>query len=257
MNAPLETTQDRLLDGAVQLVQLRRGFRANVDSILLAAAVDLPQGTIAVEFGCGAGAALLSAAHLHPGGYFVGVERDLAAFDCAQASCLANPALRARIGLVAGDALRLFADNSVDLVFANPPFWDPQATARPRALSQAALLESASLADWIKAMARALQAKGALVMIHRAERLGEALAALARSCGKIAVLPIAPYVDAPASRILLRAEKGSRAPLRLLPPLVLHDRAAPAKYTEETEQLLRGRARIAWEAGRVTPHADS
>jgi tRNA1(Val) A37 N6-methylase TrmN6 len=44
---------------------------------------------------------------------------------------------------------------------------------------------------------------------------------------------------------LVRARKGSRAPFRLCPELVLHD-ASGAKYTPETEAILRGDAVISF-----------
>ena len=60
-------TQDGLLDGRVTLLQPEKGFRAGLDSVLLAAAVSGPEGPArALEIGCGAGAALLAAAALRP-----------------------------------------------------------------------------------------------------------------------------------------------------------------------------------------------
>ena len=46
-------------------------------------------------------------------------------------------------------------------------------------------------------------------------------------------------------RILVRATKGGKAPLLLLPPLVLHDRSG-AKHTPEAEAVLRGEAALDW-----------
>ncbi len=43
----------------------------------------------------------------------------------------------------------------------------------------------------------------------------------------------------------MRALKTGKAPLRLLPPLVLHERAG-AKHTPETEAILRGEAALDW-----------
>ena len=51
--------------------------------------------------------------------------------------------------------------------------------------------------------------------------------------------------DAPAIRVLVRARKGSRAPLALLPGLMLND--ADGKPTAEAEAILRGgAARCRW-----------
>ena len=52
-------------------------------------------------------------------------------------------------------------------------------------------------------------------------------------------------MPAPAKRVLVRAIKTGRAPLRLLPPLVLHARGG-AKHTAEAEAILRGAAALDW-----------
>jgi tRNA1(Val) A37 N6-methylase TrmN6 len=59
------------------------------------------------------------------------------------------------------------------------------------------------------------------------------------------VRAIHPFADAPASRVLVRAVKGGRAPLRILPPLILHPREG-AKHTPEAEAILRGEADLPW-----------
>ncbi len=56
-------------------------------------------------------------------------------------------------------------------------------------------------------------------------RLSAALAALQPGYGAIAVLPVHPAPDKPAIRIILRAIKGSRAPLAILPGFVLNEAA--------------------------------
>jgi tRNA1(Val) A37 N6-methylase TrmN6 len=45
--------------------------------------------------------------------------------------------------------------------------------------------------------------------------------------------------------VLVRAVKTGKAPLVLLPPLVLHPREG-AKHTDEAEAVLRGEAALGW-----------
>ena len=80
---------------------------------------------------------------------------------------------------------------------------------------------------------------GRIVVIHRADRLADLLALLGDKCGSFAIRPIHPFADEPAKRVLVQAIKTGKAPLRLLPPLVLHDRAG-AKHSAEAEAILRG-----------------
>ncbi|MCC2112793.1 MAG: methyltransferase, partial [Hyphomicrobiales bacterium] len=78
-------------------------------------------------------------------------------------------------------------------------------------------------------------------MIHRADALGDVMAALAGRFGAVAMKPLRPRRHAAATRIVIRATKGSRAPLVLLPGLVLH-RQGENGYTAEAEAILRGAA---------------
>jgi tRNA1(Val) A37 N6-methylase TrmN6 len=52
------------------------------------------------------------------------------------------------------------------------------------------------------------------------------------------VLPVAPRQGATATRVLLSGIKGSRAPLRLLPPLALH-LGKDKGYAPAAEAILR------------------
>ena len=52
MSAAQKITEDRLLDGQVLLRQGADGYRAGMDAVLLAAAIDARPGNQLVEFGC-------------------------------------------------------------------------------------------------------------------------------------------------------------------------------------------------------------
>ncbi len=51
-----------------------------------------------------------------------------------------------------------------------------------------------------------------------------------------------PRADRPAIRIVVRARRGSRAALALLPPLVLH--AADDRFSAEADAINNGRASL-------------
>jgi len=69
------------------------------------------------------------------------------------------------------------------------------------------------------------------------------LAVLAAGFGAIAVLPVYPKPGAPAIRILVRGVKASRAPLTVLPGLVLA--GADNGPAAQAEAVLRGGAALA------------
>ena len=84
-------------------------------------------------------------------------------------------------------------------------------------------------------------------MIHRADRLGDILALLSDKAGSVRIRPVHPHADQPAKRVVVRAVKSGKAPLMLLPALVLHDRSG-AKHTPQAEAIWRGEAALDWGA---------
>lgn len=232
------------LGGKIRLHQARDGYRAGLDAALLAAAIHLKPGDRAAEFGCGAGAALLGAAVLNPGARLTGVERDGAAAALALSNTDLN-ALTDRVEIVEADALARRTDPLLDAVFFNPPFFDdPNALRAPKAGKTGAWMNEAGLSAWIEAGLRRLKEGGVLTLVHRADALAAILAPLQGRAGDIAVLPVQGREGAPAKRVIVAARKVSKAPLRLLAPLVLHPDAGSA-YTSRAQALLKGEARLA------------
>ena len=101
------------------------------------------------------------------------------------------------------------------------------------------------LAAWTAFLLKAAREGGTIVMIHRADRLADLLALLAPKAGSFQVRPVHPRAEAPAKRVLVRAVKTGKAPLALLPPLVMHP-AQGAKHTPQAEAILRGETALAW-----------
>lgn len=243
--ADLETTEDALLNGRIRIRQPARGYRVNVDTLLLAAAVEAHSGERLMEAGCGVGAALLAVAIRNENVTLVGVERDQNIASVSRENVAAN-AMTHRIEVVTGDALDRSAKLGVfDGVFVNPPFDEEGEGRAPAETRRHAHVADAPLDAWIAALADRLTGGGALTMIHRASKAPELLAALEGRLGGAELIPIRPRAGETAKRVLVRARKGSRAPFRLCSGLVLHDDSG-AKYTPETEAILRGDAAISF-----------
>ena len=114
-------------------------------------------------------------------------------------------------------------ENRFDLVFANPPYFEPGRISAPGEGKAEAYIETLDLSGWVKAMAFAAKPRAPLVMIHRAAELARIIAAFDRQTGEITVLPIASKPGEEARRVLVRGRKGlKRGPVRLLAPLVTH-----------------------------------
>ena len=240
-----ELTEDALLGGRIRIRQPARGYRVNIDTLLLAAAVEAPSGARLMEAGCGVGAALIAVAARSENTQLLGVERDQNIAALARENVASN-AMSSRIEIATGDALDRGANWGVFAgVFANPPFDRENETRAPAEARRHAHITEMSLGQWVAALADRLSGGAALTLIHRAAKTGELMAAFEGRLGGVELIPIRPYAEAPAKRVIARARKGSRAPLRLLKGLDLHDRSG-AKYTAEVEALARGEAILDW-----------
>jgi len=237
---PDGTTLDRLLGGRVALLQPAAGYRVAVDPVLLAAAVQPPQGATVLDLGCGVGAAALCLLARRPDLAVTGLELqpELAALALENAR---RNGLADRFRVVQGDAARAqpaMPESGFDAVLSNPPHL-AAGTGSPTAhagRSLAHLESSLDLAAWVRRALFWLKPRGRLTLVHRADRLPELLAALGRGAGAVAIHPLWPRAGEPAKRVLLAATKGSRAPSRLLPGLVLHEGAG---FTQVAEAVLR------------------
>jgi tRNA1(Val) A37 N6-methylase TrmN6 len=248
-------TVDRWLGGRLTLLQPRRGHRVGTDAALLVAAAGTPEGRI-VDVGAGVGAVGLALAQRNPLASvdLVEIEPELARL--AESNAERN-GLQARARVLRLDALKSrerreagLADGSADYVVTNPPFFEPRAVrASPDAgKARAHVLPrgetGATLGDWIQASLAVLTPAGRLVMIHRPEALPMILAALENRVGALALTPVHPRAGASAHRLLVSGVKGSKAPLRIAPGLILH--GPDGRLTAEADAIHRGERLIDW-----------
>ena len=227
-----DITEDAVLGGRLRLRQLSRGHRVGHDSILLAAACPARAGEQAADLGAGVGAAGLALARRVEGCHVTLVEMDARLAALAEENAALNR-LSAHIKVanvdVMADACALASaglhPHSFMRVLMNPPFNDParQRISPDTRRRLAHALARGTLTAWVGAAAQLLRPSGTLSLIWRADRLEEVLQALQEQFGATTLLPIHPKPEQPAIRVLVRATRGSRAPLRLLPGLVLAD----------------------------------
>jgi tRNA1(Val) A37 N6-methylase TrmN6 len=220
-----EAAEDLFLDGRVRVVQPRAGYRAGLDAVLLAAALEAKPGARLFEAGCGAGAALLCAAWRLDGAAFTGMERDPAMAALAREGAARNGWWE-RIAVVEGDATDRagLVENGFDQAFSNPPWYEPGRMRAPAPGRARAFLAEDGLDAWVLALLHATRPGGRVTLIHRAAALANLLAALDRRAGEIEVMPVRPAPGLPARRLLVRARKGlRRGEVTLYDGLALHE----------------------------------
>jgi len=248
---PAETTRDAFLGGKVHVHQPRRGrHRAGLDAVYLAAA--LPDGTHGhvVDLGAGVGTAGFCAAARLPGIAVTLVEMDPEVLALAGRGLEdpENAGFADRVSLLEAD---ITAKGSVrhaagltpsmaDHAIMNPPYYEAERfRASPsEARAGAHMLDERGLEPWAKTATDIIREGGSLTVIFRADGLPDLLNVLKGRFGSIDVIPLRPRPDAAATRVLIRAIRASKAPLRLLPGFVLHE-GDGSDFTSQSRGVMR------------------
>ena len=220
-------TRDDFLGGRLKLLQPARGFRAGLDAVLLAAAVPGrgPRPSRVLDVGAGVGTAGLCLASRLDSARVSLLEVSPVLAALARENIAGN-GMSDRAAVIEADVSLPTADiaaaglqvRSFDEVIANPPYLDPARHRLPVDATAAAAfgMAPAQLDVWVRFIDWALVHGGHVTVIHRADTLGEVLAALSRRFGGLCVLPIYPRAGEAANRVIVRGKKGSKAPLALL-----------------------------------------
>jgi tRNA1(Val) A37 N6-methylase TrmN6 len=237
---------DEFLRGRIGVLQPEQGHRAGSDAVFLAASVAAKPGMHVLDAGAGVGVAGICLLSRIPGVAVTAVEIDPRLSALAENNAARN-GFAASFATVTADvtepAEALHAEGlkreGYAEVMANPPFYREGAVrAAPDAARKAAhVMQEGMLEAWVRFFATVAAPKGCLTLIHRPEALTELLPLLEGRFGAITLFPLFAKVGGPATRVILRAQKGSRQALRLLPGLVLHEREG--RYTPAAEAVLR------------------
>lgn len=243
---PPSLTEDGFLNGRLRILQPEKGYRAGIDAVFLAASIPCATGDHVFEAGIGTGVAALCLAYRVPGLHITGVEiatryamlaeENARRNDCGSGIKVIHADIKE--ALRRGSAL-LPAAGSMAHAFANPPYFEEgKATPSPVALKAGAHNFGPEDLDlWVKALHGLIAARGTLTVIYRAEALARVLATFEGRFGDITVAPLFPRAGLAATRIIVQGVKGSRAPMQILPGLILH--GDDGKFTRAAEAVLR------------------
>jgi tRNA1Val (adenine37-N6)-methyltransferase len=240
--APQATTTDSLYGGAVSLRQPARGYRVNVDAILLAAfAAQGRHASFAVDLGAGVGSVALGLHHLGAASRFALVEREEALLTLAGEN--ADEA-RMNAQLWCLDVARGLPNElqqCADLVVCNPPFFDPAST-RPSREPAKSSARFGELAPFLAAAAAAVSGpRSRVAFVYPARELSRFLS----SAERVHLLPKRlRFVHADGSSVarvvLIELRRAKPGGLEVLPPLL--EWSAKGVRSPELAELLGGNA---------------
>lgn len=242
-------THDDFLGGRIKIWQPRKGYRAGVDPVILAASVPAKSGQSVLELGCGVGVASLCLAARIPDLKISGVEVQGEYAALARRNGIDNAL---PFDVVTADLRALPADlrqRRFDHVIMNPPYFDRSAgTASDDTGKDIAFGGDTPLRDWLEVGAKRVGPRGYLTLIQRMERLPEVLDGLNGRLGAIVIRPVAGRAGRAPELFLLQARQEGRTPFRMAATLVMHEGAMhqgdQESYTTEVSQALRNGAEL-------------
>jgi tRNA1(Val) A37 N6-methylase TrmN6 len=243
---PPSLTEDGFLGGRLRILQPEKGYRAGIDSVFLAACISAGPGETLMEAGIGTGVASLCVLSRVPNVHITGIEIAMRYAMLAEQNAKRN-GMAQSLRVIQGDVKDCLrrdlanwpAHGSFNHVFANPPFHEA-GKVKPSPIllkAQSHAFAPDDLEHWIKVLHTMVTLRGTCTLVHRTESLGAILSSMQDRVGDIRVAPLYARDGMAASRVIVQGVKGSKAPLQLLPGLVLH--SAGNQFTPEAEAILR------------------
>lgn len=229
-------TTNEFLGGKVLLKQSQKGLRATSDAVLLAAAVSSKNKETLLDVGAGNGVVGLCV-NARKNCVITALEYQKKLVDLIQQNAQLN---HVKINVVEHDLFKtkdVLKGQLFQNVVTNPPFYDDTGKGRQSKEQRLAYRAEFDLKRWLNYCLKHLKSGGCFAMIHRPEMLGEILSVLEQKLGAIEIFPIQTKLKQPATRIIVRGILGSKTPLKLYPPLIMH--TPDGTRSELAENILR------------------
>lgn len=230
----IDVSTDRFHRGKFELFQLKGpGHRSGMDAMLLGASLQKGAKGVVADLGAATGAAGFAAISQHDDLNVLLVEqrKDLCDLVGKSLQLESNRRFKDRVEVLCADVTLSgekrsdagLKENSVDHVIVNPPYNPPNMRPSPDSgRASAHVMGEGGLDSWMRTASAILKPGGSFSLIYRTERLGEVIACARGRFGDLRVLPVFSKEKESAKRIIVRGKQGSKAPLSIVPGIVMH-----------------------------------
>ena len=240
-----EFTKDSFLGGGIKIWQPKKGYRAGLDPILLAASVNVSEGQKVLDLGCGVGTASFAIGYRVKNVELYGIEIQKVFADLADLNSKENGIeLQVECTNISNLSSNI-TSKSFDHVIANPPYFDRKSSVRGINLSkEKSFGDTRPISEWLKVAAKRAKPKGFVHFIVRSDRLVEIFTNMPNSLGSLVITPVISRKNENAKLTILHAKKNGRAGFIISSPIILHPLKTYSreKYVHEVDKVLRNGA---------------
>ena len=245
-----EFTKDNFLGGGIRIWQPKKGYRAGIDPILLAASVNASEGQKVLDLGCGVGTASFAIGYRVKNVELYGIEIQKSFVDLADLNSKENGIeLKIECSNISSLSSNI-TGKSFDHVIANPPYFDRKSSVKGINLSkEKSFGDTCPISEWLKVAGKRAKPKGFVHFIVRTDRLPEIFRNMPNSLGSLVITPVISRKNENAKLTILHAKKNGHGRFIISPPIILHplNSDPPKKYNLQVDKVLRnGASLINW-----------
>lgn len=240
------TTLDAFLGGKFYILQYKKNYhRAGIEPIILASFVPSTIKANILDMGAGTGTIGFAVAARCQNAKIICAEKQIELVRLMEQSKklpqnkkFAKNVTIKHIDVEDNQTTKLLKEQNYHWVLANPPFYGENSRVSPFLAKKIARhMPSQIINKWIKTANIVLKDKGTLLLIVKPDSLGDNITALVGNFGNIRLLPIQAQSGKIAKRIIIMAQKNSKTPMTIQPPLVIHKQNG--EYRNEIKNILR------------------
>ena len=230
-----DETAGKLTTGDLTVIQQKKGYRYSIDSYLLAAFVDEPEGSSVLEIGSGSGVISILLAGVKKL-CMTGVEIQPSLAGMSERSVKMN-GLEKKVNIIRGDIKDYFG-GPFDAIVVNPPY-RPVGSGRINPGDEKAVARHElrlTLEQMLSCVNRLINDGGRVYAIYPAWRLPDMLCTMrAKNIEPKKIIMIHSHVGSRASLFLLKGVKGAGFELNIEKSMIVY--SEQKKYTREMKEL--------------------
>jgi tRNA1Val (adenine37-N6)-methyltransferase len=238
-----DETLDIFLDGSLQILQRKRGYRFSLDAVLLHRFVKIKRNEKVIDLGTGCGILPLLLAQTTKARSFVGVEIQEGLEELARQNVVLNH-LQSRVSILHRDFRELrqtFPAAAFDVVLSNPPYRKCR-TGRINPSGEKAIARheiKGSLEEMISIASYLLPPRGRCYLIYSAGRVVDLLVTLRSHRLEPKRLQfVHSRVEEGATFVLSESVKESGVESKIMEPLILSDSDSFAQRTVTSREKI-------------------